>query len=462
MIRTLLPNRLLSLTCSCVLMVCSANVWAQTTKSEERLSVETQQEESLKELAALKESISLVKERQSKLEDEVRALDKDRASINKALINAAKRAQELETQISEEEKRLASMEVARNGLRKVLASKRGLLSEILAALQRMGRNPPPAILVTPEDALTSVRSAILLGAVVPEVRRETNTLLSELKALTEISRQISERKAMLSETLNKLAEDETRLTLLIDEKSSLARKSRDLLKSERQKAEELAAKANSLEELIGEIEKKIESAALAAEKARKLDEKRQSEEAARLKKAREDIAKGLSTTKLRDSVVVANLDQRFQDTSREEPALPFAATKGILPLPVSGDFYHRFGAPKPAGGVHHNIAIVSRPNTRVISPADGWIVYAGRFRSYGQLVIINVGSDHHIVLSGMANVNVSAGQFVLTGEPIAQMGSVRIASAGSVDLSSGNPLLYVEFRKGKDSIDPSPWWAAKD
>ena len=56
-----------------------------------------------------------------------------------------------------------------------------MLAEVLGALQRMGLNPPPALLVKPEDALSSVRSAILLGAVVPELRSQTEALLADLK-----------------------------------------------------------------------------------------------------------------------------------------------------------------------------------------------------------------------------------------------------------------------------------------
>ena len=67
-----------------------------------------------------------------------------------------------------------------------------------------------------------------------------------------------------------------------------------------------------------------------------------------------------------------------------------------------------------------------------------------------------------MVMSGMADVNVSTGQFVLTGEPIGKMGLAQVAAASSLDLSSALPVLYVEFRKDGQSIDPSPWWATGD
>ena len=93
-----------------------------------------------------------------------------------------------------------------------------MLAEVLAALQRMGRNPPPALLVSPEDALASVRSAILLGAVVPGIRGETDKLVSALKELTDLRQAIAREKDDLTGMMTASLEEEkpvsyTHLTL---------------------------------------------------------------------------------------------------------------------------------------------------------------------------------------------------------------------------------------------------------
>jgi septal ring factor EnvC (AmiA/AmiB activator) len=91
------------------------------------------------------------------------------------------------------------------------------------------------------------------------------------------------------------------------------------------------------------------------------------------------------------------------------------------------------------------------------------VVYAGPFRSYGQVLILNAGDGYHVVLAGMERVNAALGQFVLGGEPIASMGATQLASIGEVDHTSAQPILYVEFRKDGTAIDSAPWWAsAKD
>jgi Peptidase family M23 len=92
---------------------------------------------------------------------------------------------------------------------------------------------------------------------------------------------------------------------------------------------------------------------------------------------------------------------------------------------------------------------------------DGWVVYAGQFRSYGQLLILNAGGGYHVLLAGMERISVDLGQFVLTGEPVAAMGDGP-HSAAAIAIGSSQPVLYVEFRKDGTPVDPSPWWAISD
>ena len=98
----------------------------------------------------------------------------------------------------------------------------------------------------------------------------------------------------------------------------------------------------------------------------------------------------------------------------------------------------------------------------MLAPADGWVVYAGPFRSYGQVLILNAGDGYHIVLAGMERIDAALGQFVLSGEPVAVMGATRLASIGDIDHTSAQPILYVEFRKDGNSINSTPWWPPGD
>ncbi len=403
--------------------------------------LQDQQAETQREFDQLQQEMQLSDQRKTELALEIEGLEKDRTTLNRQMIDASTKSRTLEKRIVRAEDRLSQLRDQQHDIRDSLKGRTALLSEILGALQRMGRKPPPALLVTPQDALSSVRSAILLGAVVPEVRAETEILMTELSELLRISQDIENQRETLATDLSSLAQEEERLTLLLAEKRKLSNSARTNLAKESARAAELAAKATSLNTLIGDLEREISSAREAVEAARIADQERRKQEQERIASARE-----------------SQDEQGFQDTGRIAPAIGFDDAKGLLPMPVAGAQLVRYGEVDGSGDEADGVSIVTRAKSRVISPADGWVVYAGPFRSYGQLLILNAGSGYHVVIAGMEKINVEPGQFVLVGEPVGSMGAKRIASAGAVEVASTRPILYVEFRKDGESIDPSPWW----
>jgi septal ring factor EnvC (AmiA/AmiB activator) len=142
---------------------------------------------------------------------------------------------------------------------------------------------------------------------------------------------------------------------------------------------------------------------------------------------------------------------------RIKPAIPFSEAKGLLPLPAQGRRVLTFGEKTQYGSQSKGLVVETRYGGQVVSPCDGWIVYAGEFRSYGQLLIINAGGGYHILLAGLSQIDVQLGQFVLTGEPVGVMSpAAKTSSAGE---QGAGPVLYIEFRKDQRPIDPDPWWS---
>ena len=139
--------------------------------------------------------------------------------------------------------------------------------------------------------------------------------------------------------------------------------------------------------------------------------------------------------------------------------MAFASTRGTLSPPVGGAVLRRFGEDDGLGGAEKGTLFATRAGAVVTAPADCWIAYAGPYRSFGQVLILNAGGGYYIVLAGTDRVNVSLGQFVLAGEPVASMGDGSTKTAAAVALGAAQPLLYVEFRKDGATIDPGPWWA---
>ena len=129
-----------------------------------------------------------------------------------------------------------------------------------------------------------------------------------------------------------------------------------------------------------------------------------------------------------------------------EPATPVS----LNPLPVAGRLIQRFGEPDDQAQPAKGMIYESRTGAAVVAPYDGRILFAGPFRGYGLILIIEHGEGYHSLLSGLGRIDGGVGQWVLAGEPVGAM----------VQATEGNPRLYLELRRQGHPINPQPWLAA--
>jgi murein hydrolase activator len=379
------------------------------------------------DLKAARDAQSKSIEAEAALKREIEQIGVDRRKLNQDLIDTAGRIRGIEAQVAATEARLKPLDENERSIRKSLDGRRAVIGEVLAALQRIGHRPPAALIASPEDALQSVRTAMLLGAVLPEMRHEVEALASELTALLKVRKRIAAERDRLKNEVASLGNERTRMTALVGERQKQQAEREKALDSERARAAELAHQVDNLKDLIAKLEQGLDPATRAAREA-----------------ARGDTRPAMSA---------------LHDPGRLSPAVAFASLRGQVPIPVNGVKLKEYGAPDGVGGLEKGVSIATRAGAQVTAPADGWVVYAGPFRSYGQLLILNAGNGYHILLAGMERISVDLGQFVLTGEPVAVMGNdshiVAILATGS-----SQPVLYIEFRKDGIPVDPGPWWAA--
>jgi septal ring factor EnvC (AmiA/AmiB activator) len=260
----------------------------------------------------------------------------------------------------------------------------------------------------------------MLGAVLPEMRNEAVALASELGELIAVRKAVAEERQNMTREVAILSEERGRVALLSEERQRRQVEAEKALDSERRRAVALAKQADTLKDLVSKLDQ--------MPAARPIEP---------------DSGGGT------------------QPQARLAPAVAFASAKRSLPLPVSGTKIRGFGAPDGVGGTEKGLTLVTRSNAQVTAPCDGQIVYAGPFRSYGQLLIINAGGGYHVLLAGMERISVDLGQFVLTGEPVAVMGDGPQLAASAAS-SAKAPSLYIEFRKESVPVDPSPWWVTTE
>jgi murein hydrolase activator len=370
---------------------------------------------------------------QAKLRLQIEALAEDRRALNQQLIESAARVRDVEAKIDAAQARLQFLDQREQIFQKSLDERRAAIVEILAALQRVGGQPPPALLVRPEDALKALRTAITLGAVIPGLRAEADAIAGDLADLSRVRKDIVSERAALSRNLDRLAREQLRLNMLIDARQKKQAAAEQALAGEQRRAVELARQAGSLSDLIVKLEANLGPAGVSAH----------------------GQAPGVANGAIRPNLAALG------DPGRLAPAIAFADTRGQLHFPVNGVALRGFGDPDGAGGTQKGLSIAAHSGAEITAPCDGWVVYAGPFRSYGQLLILNAGGGYHVLLAGMERISVDLGQFVLTGEPVAVMGGTAPVSAAIANRSN-QPVLYVEFRKDGTPIDPSPWWATNE
>ena len=387
------------------------------------------------ELEAAREQQKKAAELEKKLKADIAAIGQDRSKLNQQLIGIASQVRDVEGKMADTEGRLRPLDARELQIRASLESRRDEISEVLAALQRAGRRAPPALFVRPEDALQSLRTAMLLGAVVPEMRTRAAKLASDLGELVSLRKNISEERDRLAGDRDKLNEDRARLAALVQERQKTQTEAEKDMEAERQRAVALSRQTENLQDLIAKMEQEVKAAAKAAA-------------AAELKGTPASLNGKPDLGALKDA-------------ARLSPAIAFSSAKGLLRIPVNGTRISSFGGSDGTGGQEKGISIATRPGAQVTTPCDGWVVYSGPFRSYGQLLILNAGGGYHVLIAGMERISVTIGQFVLTGEPVATMGATsQVASI--LAAASSQPVLYIEFRKDGAPIDSGPWWAASE
>ena len=414
-------------------------------EAEEDLS----RDEAKQKLDQTEQKLQSSRAKEQGLAQDLAALAEERAKLNGELIEAGAKVQASEAKLSETEAKLAELTEQVTVIQNSITERKEAIVQMLSAMQRIGRTPPPALVTRRDDALAVVRSAMLLADVFPELKYQADNLSRELEGLVSLENGIRDQRDAQKHETDRIVAERAALDKLLEEKRRATAQGEAELADIKRVAADQAQAVTDLNDLIDHLDEQIAKVEIA-----QYDAEVAAERALRAREQQQALA-----TPDNERVVEikpASTRLAFASPDRLKPALPFEAAKGTLRLPAQGKRVRAFGDADAAGSTLKGISLRTRGEARITAPADGWVVYAGEFRSYGQLLIINAGGGYHILLAGMSRIDVSLGQFVLAGEPIAVMGNSATPSPGD---DSSRPVLYVEFRKDGRPIDPDPWWA---
>ena len=348
------------------------------------------------ELSRVTSQIEQAKKQHQQLREKAQNVQKEILDVRKKMVAAAGSIQEQEESLNRLEQKLAEFEAQQNLMKKRLDVRKVQRMHVLAALQSLAFKPTEALLAQSMDPQDTLRSALLLREAVPRLEYSTEGLRKDLNRIASLTTAIRAQYAQIKTMAKRLDEKRRDMNVLIQKKSQLQTAFASESSRAKSRAEDLARQAGNLKELLAKLEADSQRRAAASKK-------------------------------------------------QEIPTGAFMSAKGRIPYPVKGTVIKKFGELTEAGISSKGIMIATRANAQVISPYDGTVLFAGPFRGYGQLVIIEHGDGYHTLLAGIGRLDTSVGQSLLAGEPVGIM------------VAETKPTLYIELRKNGQPINPAGW-----
>lgn len=391
------------------------------------------------DLQKLERSIEEHRSREDELRREQSRLRGEIDDLRARMIAAAQSVQRHEAAVTALEDEIAILDNTREEARHDLIGRHGQLNATLGALHRMARRPPEAVLAMPFSAEDTIRAAVVLRGTVPLLERESVALREEIDMLAQARAAVDARRAELATATRGLDRERVQLAALVDRRRGALDRAAE---EERRVAGEvgrMASRAQSLRELLERLDAERRAREIAREAARR------AEEARRLARREDDAARAAE----RASADARREARRQLEAQAEQPIrlAGLADARGRMIVPVQGKVIRQFG--EGSGLKSQGIAFGARSGAQVVAPYDGRVSYAGEFRGYGLLLIIEHGDGYHTLLTGLSRLDVVPGQWLLAGEPVGAVG----------DSESDAPELYVEIRRRGQPVNPLPWLA---
>ncbi len=403
------------------------------------------------QLDKLESQLSEQQKQEEFLARKSRELWTEEQALQSEAISVARRTQRLETTLTDLEDQLDDLEVREKHASTSLEDKAGQYARILMALQRLSTTPPEAVIALPTSPQDTLRSAILLKAALPGVEQHARDLRAELTEIATLREDIRTRRSEMASATDELQQERQSLAALLGEKRKLRSETEAEAKMASRAVNELADKARSLGDLLTSLKKRADGVPIP-----RIRPERQ------IAKNVEQPAKPSPSTTIAKNEPPTPPPEKNAPAQKPTPAddeefavgSSISLAHGQLRMPASGKVVTLFGerSKGPDGlAVTHSkgIEIDTRARAQVVSPFDGKVVFAGPFRGYGRLLIIEHGEGYHSLIAGFDRLDSVVGQYLLAGEPVGIMGEI-------------SPKLYLEMRHDGEAVNPLPWLASKN
>ena len=404
------------------------------------------------QLDELRHELDEAKQEREALDKQAENVKTELKSLEERLVDAAKRVQSAEAVATALDAKLDATKKLEAETQAELEIQSANLEASLAALTRIARQPEAAIVTGSGELVDRIRSANMLAEIAPKLRAEARALGVELERLADLRKTLVAEQAESEKAIAALKTERQNLGGLMDQKRNQDKQLASQAKQKAHQIDQLAKDAQSLGELITALEQQAAiirptpRPVVKGVHARVFPTPRPSRQSAPPADVNPTIAPELAETRASKPVKI--------DTS----GLKFTTLKGRLRLPVRGPIVAKFGSKQGSAPSLKGIEVAARQAAQVVTPADGQIVYAGPFRSYGGLLIVNVGEGYHLLMAGLDRITAVVGQRIIAGEPVGRLGP----QSRQNEASGSGTKLYFEVRRQGHPVDPMPWLHASE
>ncbi|HIV07188.1 MAG TPA: peptidoglycan DD-metalloendopeptidase family protein [Candidatus Scatocola faecigallinarum] len=386
------------------------------------------------DLAKMEREVQAQNLEHKKLQAQATQISLELTRISKDMIASAKQIQNSEEKISRMESELETLRADLKKAEENFVVEDDNLIKTLSALQNLALKPTEALFVQPLTPVEIIRSAMLLREAVPYLQENAARIREDLEKIENQKNLVEKQVARIIRQKKILENEHEQMKALVQRKSKIRNAVEIKSVKAKKKVERLASQANDLRDLLNKLEKQRQ------EKLRRQEEERR--RLAELKAA--EARRAAEETKKLEEKQRADLI-KFKPEVINEVGENFVKAKGHLLRPARGPVVTAYGEQMSKGVTSKGIIIKTRSQAQVISPYDGTVIFAGPFRGYGNLIIIEHGQGYLSLLAGLEEVDCELGQMLLAGEPVGQMPE------------SGDTRLYVELRKDNHPINPLTW-----
>jgi len=373
------------------------------------------------------------------LQQQAQKINQEVTQISRQVVQRAKQIQAIEDKTSEMENELLKLQKELKEAEEAFIAEDENLIKTLYALQSLALKPTEALFVQPLTPVEIIRSAMLLRETVPFLAEEASQIREKLHAIANKKERIEAQVIKITDSKERLEKEHQQMKTMMVKKSETRKQIESKSAETEKKIKQLAGQAKDIKELLT----KLESERVAREKLERerLEQERRIREQARLERMRQGYQNDEPEQTQSDDLI--NYDPEFiKNIGRN-----FAKAKGKLSRPARGPIITAYGQETAKGVTSKGIDIKTRREAQVISPFDGSVIFAGPFRGYGRIIIIEHGGGYMSLLAGLGQIDTEVGQMLLAGEPIGQMPDDDEAK------------LYVELRKDSKTVDPIAWMA---